>query len=851
MSWKNIKLILAREIRDQLRDRRTLFMVAILPLLLYPAMGIGMVQMTVLFTEQPRTVVFLNSDQLPDDPPLIDEEVNRIHFTWFDSTPDADTLKVITDQTPTDTVDEEQNEFVKEVLAEAEKLREPATQRQQTNERKLRANQKVNLLTSQIDEAEAERQKEGTLEQRRSELKTQIVEWKSQRAELDELVVQWENELEKLDERIAGLLAECQFQVLVVVADGFAEKIETVNAQLRERQLGARADDYYVGLGFFTNKADEKSLIAFNRVNRAIKNWGEKILNDRLAAADLPQTIVDPVNTTTVDVAQDEEISANLWSKLFPALLVIMAVTGAFYPAVDVAAGEKERGTMETLLICPATRSEIVIGKFLTVMAFSVCTALLNLISMGLTGKYMASIVGSRSLSQIGDLSLPGFDSLIWVFILLIPLAALFSALCLALATFARSSKEGQYYLTPLLMVTLGLTVVTLSPGVELEPFYSVMPVVGPALLLKALLSSPGDPELMVYAIPVLVTSVGYSLLALWWAIDQFASEDVLFREAERFELGLWIRHILRDKDETPSFTEAGFCYVLIMLVSFASLKYVTGSADQQVAAADASEAEQVAAIYRIMKLQMTYLIVAVACPAMFMGLLLTRSPRKTFRLYWPKLKYIAAALLLPLMCHPLVSELMANMQWFFRQLPDHFQETMAGFQHASIAVWFTWMVMAVTPAICEEVAFRGFILSGFSESRRFWLAIVLSSLTFGVVHMIPQQVFYATLLGIPLGVLAIRSNSLLPPIIFHLVFNSISVVGMRFSEKVDLTRVPDLLMWEEKGAIRYGWGTLAITAIIVALLMRWLIVSGGPLGGGRKAESISSPEVPAGELTS
>jgi sodium transport system permease protein len=212
-----------------------------------------------------------------------------------------------------------------------------------------------------------------------------------------------------------------------------------------------------------------------------------------LKRAGLPATLPNPVDAEEIDVAKQEQIAANVWSKMFPALVVIMAVTGAFYPAVDLGAGEKERGTMETLLICPARRSEIVVGKFLTIMLFSVATALLNLMSMGFTGRYMVSVVGNEGLSRVGDLSLPGPLALTWVIVLLLPLAALFSATSLALATFARSSKEGQYYLTPLLMVTMGLTVFCMFPTVEIEPFYSVMPVVGPALLLKELLSSPGS----------------------------------------------------------------------------------------------------------------------------------------------------------------------------------------------------------------------------------------------------------------------------------------------------------------------------------------------------------------------
>jgi len=101
IQWKNIKLILMRELRDQMRDRRTLFMVAVLPLLLYPAMGIGMVQMTVLFSEQPRNVVLLGADELPKQPQLLDGD--QFVSNWFTIPSDADKLRVITDSQPENT----------------------------------------------------------------------------------------------------------------------------------------------------------------------------------------------------------------------------------------------------------------------------------------------------------------------------------------------------------------------------------------------------------------------------------------------------------------------------------------------------------------------------------------------------------------------------------------------------------------------------------------------------------------------------------------------------------------------------------------------------------------------------
>ena len=359
------------------------------------------------------------------------------------------------------------------------------------------------------------------------------------------------------------------------------------------------------------------------------RDWEHAILKTQLEHSHLPETLTEPVKPHEIDLAAQEQVSANVWAKMFPALLVIMTLTGAFYPAVDLCAGEKERGTMETLLICPATRTEIVLGKFLTVFSFSAATALLNLASLGFTGKYMASLAVGGAASKLGDLALPSASSLVWVIVILMPLATLFSALCLAMATFAKSSKEGQYYLTPLLMVTLGLTMFCLAPTTEMHPFSaSVMPVVGPGLLLKGLLKANGpSTEMYLYAIPVLVTSIGYSLLALWWAIEQFGSEDVLFREAERFDLRLWIRHLLRDKEPIPTFGEAVFCFVIILLLQFVSWKSF------QTAMQNTSSENR--GLFQI-QLLIVQQIAMIATPALMMGVILTTSVRRTFSLRWP-----------------------------------------------------------------------------------------------------------------------------------------------------------------------------------------------------------------------
>ncbi|WLD10738.1 ABC transporter permease subunit/CPBP intramembrane protease [Planctellipticum variicoloris] len=759
MNWINVLIVFQREVLDQLRDRRTLFMVAVLPLLLYPILGIGMVQMMLLFSEQPRTVVVLGTAELPPSGPLLLEDGHFVR-DLFRTADDADKLAVVDDQPPIKDSDSDRATLLKTARTLADRL--------------------LKLRTHELPEL----RKQGTLPP------------------------------EIREQHLNDALGASGMQVLVVFPPGFQQHLEQRRRQLENREL--TSDEFPRPLVVY-NSADEKSQIAYTRVSDALRSWEKRVLRSELKAGGLPENLPSPVDADVLDLADQVQLSANVWSKLFPALLVIMALTGAFYPAIDVVAGEKERGTMETLLISPASRTEIVLGKFLTVLLFSISTAVLNLLSLGGTGKYMVSLAGTGRgvASRLGDLSLPPVSSIAWVLVMLLPLAALFSALCLALATFARSNKEGQYYLTPVLMVTMGLTVFCLSPGVELEPFYSVMPVMGPSLLLKELLRSSGNiGELSLFAIPVLISSVGYAALALWWAIDQFGREDVLFREAERFDLRLWIVHLFRDKELTPSFAEGMFCFIAIMLLQFAAMKFMQAPL-QGVTAASRSTA--------MMQLLMIQQLVIIATPALMMGVMLTSSIRATFRLRWPRSIELAAALALPVVLHPVVLTLAGLIQGFFPPLPPAVVEALGSMTDDSQPLWLVLLAFAGAPALCEEIAFRGFILSGFCRGGRIYIAMVFSSLAFGVMHLIPQQVFNASLLGLVLGLMCIRSRSLVPGIAFHFVFNGLEVVRNRYGAQLPAGGGWDYVWKVEEGSLVYQ-PLLVLTCLAAgtALIVWW-----------------------------
>ena len=158
--------------------------------------------------------------------------------------------------------------------------------------------------------------------------------------------------------------------------------------------------------------------------------------------------------------------------------------------------------------------------------------------------------------------------------LLLIPLAAFFSAVCLALAVLARSMKEGQYYMTPLYLVCIPLIFLTLVPGIELNLFYSLVPITGVALLLRALILGNYD-----VAVAVLLAGAG-SDRGLRGGRAALGDRPVPARgrpvpRGRAVQPAAWLRHLLRDREPTPTGGQATFCFALILTSSWFLMQYL------------------------------------------------------------------------------------------------------------------------------------------------------------------------------------------------------------------------------------------------------------------------------------
>ncbi len=387
--------------------------------------------------------------------------------------------------------------------------------------------------------------------------------------------------------------------------------------------------------------------MAYNRLTAVLDRWTEEVGKTNLVAGGMPAQAVRPFEVDSSNLAgESASKSTNIWSRMLPVMLLLWAMTGAFYPAVDLCAGEKERGTLETLLSSPAERSEIVLGKLLTIMAFSMITAALNLVSVGITGCLIF-----RQMENFGG---PPPLAVLWLSLALVPVSALFSALCLALASFARSTKEGQYYLMPLLMLSLPMAVLPMSPGVELNLGNSLIPISGMVLLLKTLLEGSYLQALQ-YLPVVLAVTMAACWLAVRWAVEQFNTESVIFRESERFAVGLWLRHLMRDREPTPSAAEGLFCGVMILVVSFVFRSSV----------APPPGFDGFARVTLVLQLAV------ILAPALLMAVILTSSPRQTLLLRLPRWKMVPAAAVLAVAMHPFIMALNSLIMHLYPIAPE------------------------------------------------------------------------------------------------------------------------------------------------------------------------------------
>ena len=267
----------------------------------------------------------------------------------------------------------------------------------------------------------------------------------------------------------------------------------------------------------------------FDRVKELAEEFGNNLRTEKLLSYGIneqqQQAIIAPIKVVKVDTADKRENLGEKIGGLIPYLLIPLVLMGATYPAIDLGAGEKERGTLETLLLTPITRTQLVLGKFITLLAASIATTTITVLSMGIwisiaiTFVDLAVVKTAFSSLRVLDLAL--------IFIILLPVAAIFSSLALAISIYARSFKEAQNYMTPLTMGVIFPIIVALLPNVELTAKTAFIPVTNVALAIKEIIKGTIDYTLLglIFLATVIVAGALLAFCVKW-----FNKEEVLFR---------------------------------------------------------------------------------------------------------------------------------------------------------------------------------------------------------------------------------------------------------------------------------------------------------------------------------
>ena len=268
--------------------------------------------------------------------------------------------------------------------------------------------------------------------------------------------------------------------------------------------------------------------LTHQRVREIVEGYNGVLRENALSALNLNAQqlafALNPVVLEKKSTANEREQMGAAIGGLLPYILLMVCLTAAMYPAIDMGAGEKERGTLETLLLAPVPRGTIVLAKFLVLFTVGLTSAVLMVGSMATLLVVFGSSLDGVMAVLVRSIGLP---DLAMVTLMLVPTAAIFASLLLSISIYAKSYKEAAGMITPLMLLVILPTLVAILPGVELNWLWSMVPLTNVSLAMKELVK--GTMDYRMFGVIVASTSIiagALLLLCRWW----FTREAVLFR---------------------------------------------------------------------------------------------------------------------------------------------------------------------------------------------------------------------------------------------------------------------------------------------------------------------------------
>jgi sodium transport system permease protein len=490
-------------------------------------------------------------------------------------------------------------------------------------------------------------------------------------------------------------------------------------------------------ISIYYDSVREDSLEAERRLTERLRDYRDALVRQREHERGLADGFSVGLDVQPTNVAPEARRTGQLLGLFLPFLLVTMSLLGGFYPAIDLTAGEKERGTMQTLLCAPVSSLEIVTGKYVAVWVTSLIAAFANVVSLGAT--MMRILPGSQINVSPSTFML--------AFVMLLPVTCFITAVFLAIASFAKDFKDGQNFLTPVYMLLALPAGVTMLRGIELNAWTAFVPVVNIALLIKSLLIAEASPDLAFLA---LVSSSAYAVLAILLAARVFAREQVLLggRESVRSLLGFERQH---GGTPGPAFVLTAFAVVLVATFYGSLLLRDSG------------------VVRTLLVTEYGFFLIPTILLVAGFGF----GVRRTLSLRRPSILGLVSAVLIGSSAWAVAAGLLIRLLPPPESLVRALEQLLL-LDGKPASLWVVWLVIGVTPALCEELFFRGLVLSGLRRLGM-WPALLGCALLFGLAHSSIYRLLPTVFIGLLLTWLVWRTGSIWTSIVAHTLNNGIA----------------------------------------------------------------------------
>ncbi len=536
---------------------------------------------------------------------------------------------------------------------------------------------------------------------------------------------------------------------LEVVATGAtAARLSADGERLAVVPTGALSGEDAVDLVVEVDAGDRPAVLAYRgtawqsrearrRVEAVLDDWQAEERAARWASAGMPVAPTEVLAVETVDRAGDAVRQALRLGQLLPGMLVFLVMSSGLYVALDLFAGEKERGTLETLLTARVDRRAVLGAKTLVVVLASLASVLSSVAALWLTIQS-----GFVDLSALGgvDAGLGG-ATLLWAGLLLSPLSVVLSAILVVGAAWARDHRQGQAIGLPLLLLGAAPATLAAVPDLALGPALGLVPIAGVALAIRDALA--GELGLGMGAL-VMAGALVHAGAGLWVASRLIGREDVLVG-------GGGAR---RDPERQG---RAAVGVYLVALVLFLFLGQLAQARD----------------LLWGLAFSQVVLLGGVALGGAFVR---NQALGPLWQLRWPRLPDLGLAVVVGLACTGL-GDLVQALQAPLLPTSSAYAEAFAESLELDLPLWAVVVVFALQPAIFEELLFRGTLLGLFRRSLPRWAQALVVGLMFGFFHLSIYRVFTTGTLGVVLTVAALRSGSLVVPTVVHFLNNAVLMV--------------------------------------------------------------------------